>query len=74
MVTHMHNEMKRPASEVRVGDSLIEGDGGLLDVVGVRRERGFLVFDLRSFGPTKQVSVRVRPSTLLRCFVVEGWS
>lgn len=36
------------ASDIKIGDSVVEQDGCLLPVTGVSRERGVLVFSLKS--------------------------
>ena len=59
-----------PASEIKVGDQLVEREGTYFEVSAIRHERGGFVFSLKNtagyMGGSPTQTPRFRPSTKLR--------
>lgn len=55
-----------PASEVDVGDYLVERDGAALEVEDVQKSGSYIVFTLKPYGMTRIAPQKVRATTKVR--------
>lgn len=63
----------KQASEIAIGDTVVERDGYLLKVIDVAHHRGRVIIWTESDGPgPRRQSTEVRKSTMVRVFVTEA--